>query len=243
MTDKSKLVKELFENTALYLTYDYNLRIRKETVEAFTAGREFKSVLDIPCGTGDMSVPLLHKAQKLTLVDISSNMLAIAEKQVPGDQRGKVELINKDFFETDLPEQSYDLVICLGLLAHVNSPEQLLRKLSSLLMPGGLLILQNTNSSHFYSHLIRFYLGLKNLVKRQPYSLNKVKASFVEKILKENNFEMAMTYRYNQSFLGLSNFFSNQKKYELTCWFFGDASSNKHASWGSDYTYLFRKKQ
>jgi hypothetical protein len=36
MANKSKVVKELFENTALYLTYDYNLQIRKETVEAFT---------------------------------------------------------------------------------------------------------------------------------------------------------------------------------------------------------------
>ena len=33
--DKSKVVKELFENTAQYLKYDYNLQIRKETDYTF----------------------------------------------------------------------------------------------------------------------------------------------------------------------------------------------------------------
>lgn len=239
--DKSRLVKELFEDTALYLTYDYNLRIRKETVEAFTVGMSFRSVLDMPCGTGDMSVALLNRVQKLTLVDISSNMLQLAEKKIPSEQRSKAELINGDFFDLPFKAQSFDLVICLGLLAHVNSPEQLLKKLSGLIMPDGLLIIQNTNASHFYSHLIRFYLGLRSVVKKQPYKLNKVKASLVEHILRDNGFELVRLYRYNQSFLGLSNLFSNDRKYELTRKFFGDATQARHASWGSDYTYLFRK--
>ena len=130
MTDKSTLVKELFENTALYLTYDYNLRIRKETVDAYTEGKTFQAVLDIPCGTGAMSRSLLDHTRKLTLIDISSNMLALASSNIPEDQKHKVESINADFFTLDIPPASYDLVICLGLLAHVNSPEQLLRRIA-----------------------------------------------------------------------------------------------------------------
>ena len=241
MGDRSKIVKELFENTDLYLTYDYNLQIRKETVEAFTAGMKFSSVLDMPCGTGAISLPLLESTDKLTLIDISSNMLAIAKSNIPEGSVNKVELINGDFFEMKLPEQSYDLIICLGLLAHVNSPEQLLQKVTKLLKPGGLLIIQNTDSAHFYSYLIRLYLGIKNIISKQPYKLNLVKASFVEKIVSENQLKMQACYRYNQSFLGLSNLFSNKKKYSLTRGFFGDSKKNKNASWGSDYTYLFKK--
>jgi ubiquinone/menaquinone biosynthesis C-methylase UbiE len=242
MADKSKIVKELFENTALYLTYDYNLQIRKETVETFTAGMKFSSVLDIPSGTGAISIPILDRTEKLTLVDISSNMLAIAKGTIPEKDLNKTELINADFFEIELPERSYDLIICLGLLAHVNSPEQLLQKITGLLKPGGFLIIQNTDSAHFYSYLIRFYLGIKNIISKQPYKLNLVKAEFLEKTLNENGFEKKACFRYNQSFLGFSNLFSNNKKYKLTRNFFGDASNNKHASLGSDYTYLFEKK-
>src|SRR6185369_4744075 len=104
MADRSSAVKELFENTSLYLTYDYNLQIRTETVTRFTEGKNFTSVLDIPCGTGAISAPLLSRTQKLTLVDISSNMLAIAEKNIPDEFRSKTILINQDIFKTTLPE-------------------------------------------------------------------------------------------------------------------------------------------
>jgi ubiquinone/menaquinone biosynthesis C-methylase UbiE len=243
MGDKSKVVKELFEDTGLYLTYDYNLRIRRETVATFTAGKQFTSVLDMPSGTGVISMPLLNRTEKLTLLDISSNMIALARQNVPDEQKNKVELRNSDFFETDIPAQSYDLVICLGLLAHVNSPELLLQKIAYILKPGGLLVIQNTDSSHPYSYLIRLYLWFKNLVNKQPYKLNAVKASFVENTLAENNLRQLACYRYNQSFLGFSNLFSNERKYRITRKCFGTASNNKNASWGSDYTYLFQKQQ
>ena len=189
-----------------------------------------------------MSIPLLNRTEKLSLIDISSNMLTIAKKNIPKDYLHKTEVINADFFDLNLTPNSYDLIICLGLLAHVNSPEQLITRLASILKPGGLLIIQNTDASHFYSHLIRVYLGLKNLIHKQSYRLNKVTAAFIENKLHENDLELIQYYRYNQSFLGFSNFFSNEKKYNLTRNFFGDATNPKHQSFGSDYTYLFRKK-
>lgn len=241
MADKN-LVKELFENTDLYLTYDYNLRIRKETALAFTRGMRFSSVLDMPCGTGAISIPLLSNAEKLTLLDISSNMLAIAEKNIPPEFNAKTILINQDIFETDLPAAGYDLIICMGLLAHIESPQKLLQKLASLLKPGGLLMLQNTDSSHCYSYLIRAYLGLKNLISRQPYALNKVPARFIDEFAQRNQLLLLRTYRYNQSFLGLSNLFSNERKYKLTRSLFGDANHPRCQALGSDYTYLFKKR-
>lgn len=241
MTDKSKIVKELFEDTALYLTYDYNLQIRKENLEALTKDLKYDTVLDMPCGTGSISLPLLKDAKTLTLIDISSNMLSIAKSNIPDDEKHKVTFINDDFFNIDIKPNTYDLVICLGLLAHVNSPEQLLNKLSHIISPGGHLIIQNTDSGHFYSHLIRFYLGLKNIISKQPYKLNKVKGTFLEHQVSKNGLRLIKTFRYNQSFLGLSNLFTNEKKYKLTRQFFGTVDNNKHANWGSDVTYLFKK--
>jgi ubiquinone/menaquinone biosynthesis C-methylase UbiE len=242
MADKSKVVKELFENTALYLTYDYNLQIRKETVDVFTSGMNFVNVLDVPAGTGAISIPLLSKTEKLTLIDVASNMLAIAKKSIPENYLAKTEIINADLFKLSLPENSYDLIVCLGLLAHVNSPEQLLTKIASLLKPDGILIIQNTDASHIYSYCIRFYLWFKNIIRKQSYQLNWVQAGFLEKKLRDNNLELIQSYRYNQSFLGFSNLFSNEKKYSLTRKFFGDATNPKNQSLGSDYTYLFKKK-
>lgn len=243
MDDRSRAVKELFENTELYLTYDYNLQIRKETVEAYTAGMNFANVLDMPSGTGVISIPLLNRSNKLTLIDISANMLAITKQNIPQEYLYKTEIINADFFELTLIPNSYDLIICLGLLAHVSSPEKLLIRVVSLLKPGGLLIIQNTDAAHFYAYLIRLYLGVKNLFSKQSYKLNNVKASEVKRILQDNNIELVQSYCYNQSFLGLSNLFSNEKKYTLTRNFFGDVARPKNQWAGSDYTYLFRKNK
>lgn len=243
MSERSKVVKELFENTAHYLKYDYNLTIRRETVEEFTSGHSFESVLDVPCGTGAISISILDRTKELTMVDVSANMISLAADSVPEKHIHKTKIVHADFFDINLPEHSYDLVICLGLLAHVNSPEKLLYKITALLKPGGMLILQNTDASHFYSYLIRFYLGLKNLISKQPYQLNKVSGKFTEKQLKRNNFELVKVYRYNQSFLGLSNLFSNQTKYKLTRKVFGNASYNKNSSLGSDFIYLFKNKK
>jgi ubiquinone/menaquinone biosynthesis C-methylase UbiE len=169
-------------------------------------------------------------------------MLALAEKNIPANEKQKVLFINDDFFNIDIQENTYDLVICLGLLAHVNSPEQLLTKLCKIITPSGSLIIQNTDSSHFYSYLIRTYLGLKNMITKQRYKLNKVKGSFLEQHIKKNGFELINSFRYNQSFLGFSNLFTNEKKYKVTRQFFGNVENNKHANWGSDVTYLFKKK-
>ena len=242
MQDKSQLVKEVFEDISHYLTFDYNLRIRRETVSSFIGDNNYAQVLDMPCGTGDMSVPFLNRFSELTLIDIASNMLSHAESKIPSTDRARVHLVNADFFRMDLSEKKFDLVICLGLLAHVNSPEDLLAKLASIIPQGGSLIIQNTDSSHVYSHLIRAYLAVKNVLRKQPYKFNKVPAKFVEQTLLKHGFELKRTFRYNQSFLGLSNLFSNDAKYRLTRNYFGDAEHPRHQSWGSDYTYLFVKK-
>lgn len=240
MADRD-VVKQFFEDTGRYLTYDYNLRIRQETIAYFTRDKRFAAVLDIPCGTGAISLPLLPRTEHLTLVDIASNMLAIARENIPAESGYKVTLINKDFFDIDLHPAHFDLVICMGLLAHIDSPEKLIVRLISLVKPGGMLIIQNTDSSHFYSALIRAYLGLKNIISKQPYKLNKVPASLIEKLASEKGLRQLAVYRYNQSFLGLSNLFSNEKKYKLTRNMFGDAAHPRNQWLGSDYTYAFTK--
>jgi 2-polyprenyl-3-methyl-5-hydroxy-6-metoxy-1,4-benzoquinol methylase len=240
MGGRQEAVRELFENTAQYLKFDYNLRIRKETVLAFTKDLHFKNVLDMPCGNGEISIPLAHKADHLLLMDLSSNMCRLASENITASS-DKIEIKNADFFSYDFNGRKFDLIICLGLLAHVESPKLLLDKLSGQVQPGGYLVIQNTDASHFYNYLIRTYLGVKNIFREQAYPLNSVSGSFIEKYFSEKGFKKVRQFRYNQSFLGFSNLFSNEKKYRLTRNFFGDAENPKHQAWGSDVTYFFKK--
>ena len=241
MSEKKEHVKEFFERTDVYLTYDHNLRVRRETIEGFIKAERFQNVLDLPCGTGDISVPLLNQFEHLTLVDIAINMCDLAASKVSKTDQNKVTTINADFMRSDLPDEGFDLVISLGILAHVDDPEQFMEFIARKVAKGGSLIVQNTDSGHFYSHLIRGYLGVKRAVGKDKYSMNKVRGQEVEDFFQGHGFTLEKQFRYNQSLLGFSHLFSDEQKYRMIRDMFGNEAKNKRASMGSDVTYLFRK--
>jgi ubiquinone/menaquinone biosynthesis C-methylase UbiE len=240
---KTDEVKAFFERTDVYLTYNYNLRIRMETVAAFLGERTFDHVLDMPCGTGDISVPFLERFGHLTMMDFSENMIATAKSRIAEAELDKVSFINGDFYAHDFQGKQFDLVMNIGILAHIADPMRFLDESMKLVKPGGSLILQNTDSDHWFAKLIHSYLGLRRLVGKDKYKLNKVREKDLLQKVTSNGFTLQQSFRYNQSFLGLSRFFSNELKYKLTRRYYGDADLPKNQKGGSDVTYLFRKRR
>jgi len=234
-------VKAFFEKTDVYLTFNYNLRIRAETVGAFIGEDHFQKVLDMPCGTGDISAPHIKNFGRLSLMDFSSNMVETAKNRFEDGHQSKLEFINDDFYNHDFKGEQYDLILNIGIMAHISEPWKFLEKSMSLVKPGGKLIIQNTDSKHWFAKLIHLYLSMRRLIGKDKYSLNKISEKELVKRIEAGGFELENSFRYNQSFLGLSRFFSNDLKYKLTRKYFGYVDNNKHAGEGSDATFIFRK--
>ena len=234
-------VKSFFEQTDIYFNFDYNIRLRSEIVKEFIGDKSFKNVLDMPCGNGYISLKNSSQFEKLTLVDFSENMIMLAEDIAKKENVSNATFICKDIFDTSFQEGEFDLIISLGILAHVNNIEDFLNFIQSKVKKGGSIIIQNTNSQHFYSWLIKLYLGVRKLIGKDKYTLNKVPAKLVEQHFKKAGFSLNKIYRYNQSFIGFSRLFSNEKKYQLTRKWFGNVDNNTKSSLGSDYIYLFTK--
>ena len=98
-----------------------------------------KNILDVGAGTGLMSAFFHEKYPdaKITLVDISKDMLKKAEERFDGNQN--VSFLNADFATVDLPENHYDVVVS-GLAIHHLPDElkqQLFGKIARTLKPGG----------------------------------------------------------------------------------------------------------
>lgn len=238
---KKEEVKKFFEQTNIYFNYDYNIKIRTETVAEFIGDKHYNKALDMPCGNGLISLKNSKQFTALTLVDFSENMIALA-KQIAGQEKvTNATFICGDIFETNFNDEEFDLIISLGILAHVDDIDKFLNYIQHKVKKGGTIIIQNTNSNHFYSKLIRLYLGVRKLLGKDKYKLNKVPASKVENSFKKAGFTCQNIFQYNQSFVGFSKLFSNDKKYKLTRKWFGNAAHNKNASLGSDYIYLFKK--
>lgn len=238
---KKEAVKSFFEQTNIYFNYDYNIKIRTETVAEFINNHHFQNVLDMPCGNGVISLKNSTNFEKLTLVDFSENMIKLAKEIAEKEKITNATFLQSDIYEANLNNETFDLIISLGILAHIDDIDKFLNFIQTKVKKGGTIIIQNTNSNHFYSHLIRFYLGVRKLLGKDKYQLNKVPANQVENSFKNNDFTLQKTFRYNQSFVGFSKLFSNDKKYELTRKWFGNAANNKNAKLGSDYIYLFQK--
>ncbi|MEO6965571.1 MAG: class I SAM-dependent methyltransferase, partial [Acidobacteriaceae bacterium] len=151
MTSKIERVKSLFEIPEKYLgPRQFDIQIRVETVQQFTNTQKFDRVLDIGCGNGAISLPLLPRCGRLTLVDISSRMIELARKRIPSERSNDVELINGNFLDANLEPQSFDLILCIGVLAHVDSPAAVVAKLAQLAKPGAWIVLEFTDSFHFW---------------------------------------------------------------------------------------------
>ncbi len=234
-------VKTYFEQTDIYFNFDYNIKIRTETIAELIGDTRFKNVLDMPCGNGYISLKNNSKFDQLTLVDFSENMIALAKEIGAKENATNTTFICSDIFSTNFNDEAFDLIISLGILAHVDNIDQFLSYIQGKVKKGGTVILQNTNSTHFYSKLIRLYLGVRKILGKDKYQLNKVPATQVETSFKNAGFTCVKVFRYNQSFIGFSKLFSNTKKYDLTRKWFGNVANNKNAGLGSDYIYLFKK--
>jgi malonyl-CoA O-methyltransferase len=101
----------------------------------------YKNVLDVGAGTGRYALKCARKGARVTAIDQSSEMLAVAQ------QTAHREGLPIDFhlapFEDGLPfsAKQFDLVICALMLCHVPALSRSVQELSRVLQPGGFLLI------------------------------------------------------------------------------------------------------
>jgi tRNA (cmo5U34)-methyltransferase len=99
-------------------------------------------MLDIGCGAGNNTLKLLEHLQPLDcdLVDLSQPMLERASERIGEVNEGEVRTFHGDFRDTDLPDESYDIIIAAAVLHHLRDDrdwEQAFKKIYDLMKPGG----------------------------------------------------------------------------------------------------------
>ena len=104
-------------------------------VSSFCAlrGGEVK-VLDMACGTGDVSIALRRKGLDVVGADISENMLALARKKAPG-----IDFRYGDASELPFADGSFDAVTIAFGIRNFDKRAQCIRELHRVLKNGGML--------------------------------------------------------------------------------------------------------
>jgi SAM-dependent methyltransferase len=105
----------------------------------FFEGKPPMRILDIPAGSGALSVPLRKMGHTVVCADI----IRAHQDYVHVD-------MNRDF---PFPDQSFDAVVCLEGLEHMLEPDHLLKELLRVCRVGGAVVLSTPNVQNFYSRV------------------------------------------------------------------------------------------
>ena len=228
-SDRIEKVRSLFDQRAAYLDRrQLDIRLRRETVDRVVQGKHYSEILDIGCGDGSISVPLLNSNCRLTLLDVSPGMLSIARSRVPEELLSRVKFVNQDFMQVPFEKNSFDLVICVGVLAHVVSPQDLIAKIASVLKPGGTLILECTNGHHLLDRVNQLRNHLAWLFHPPKYKMNILSATAIRKTAEQQGFKLASEFRYGLPLPGTGRFYSADGAYTTTRSLFGDIDHNRN---------------
>jgi SAM-dependent methyltransferase len=92
-------------------------------------------VLDVAGGTGALAEALLPLVGSVTVSDISEAMLA----HVPDGAETLVARAE----QLPLPDESFDLVVCIHALHHIDRPVRAIDEMARVLAPGGRLVLED----------------------------------------------------------------------------------------------------
>ncbi|MBF4473087.1 class I SAM-dependent methyltransferase [Flavobacterium sp. HJJ] len=106
------------------------------------------NVLDIGCGAGNYTLKMLSKIPNLNsvLIDLSQNMLDKAQERVLAATTGKVETIQGDIRDIELPRNHFDIILAGAVLHHLREDsdwEFVFQKLYNSLSPGGCLMISD----------------------------------------------------------------------------------------------------
>jgi S-adenosylmethionine-dependent methyltransferase len=113
-----------------------------EVVDVHVHVLDVLDVLDVGGGTGGLAVPLAALGHRVTVVDPSPDALAsLARRASESGVETNLVARQGDADDLQVPEASFDLALCHGVLEHVDDPARALAGIGRALRPGGRLSL------------------------------------------------------------------------------------------------------
>ncbi|MGL5693309.1 MAG: class I SAM-dependent DNA methyltransferase, partial [Peptostreptococcaceae bacterium] len=111
---------------------------------------EVQNILELACGTGNLTIPLTKKNYDIAGIDISDQMLSVAREKA--EKEGvELVLLQQDIAELDFDVTNLDCVLCacdgFNYVTYDDELESAFAKTHELLKPGGIFIFDI--SSHY----------------------------------------------------------------------------------------------
>lgn len=193
-----------FAEPSRYLRNDAHLAVRERALYELVGDVTGARVLDAGCGDGRLSCPLLERGNDVTFLDLSAEMLELARRRVPPEHAARARFIEGPLerFEGQGP---FDLVLCIGVLAHVPDLDVAMRALASLVRPGGRCVVQLTDHGVWLGRAARALSRLKARLRPvRDYELKETPRAAIVAALEALGFRLVDERRYHVLLPGMS---------------------------------------
>ena len=127
---------------------------RLQVIDNWFGSVKGATVVDLGCGGGLLSVPMLERGANVIGVDLSSGSLETAKRM----SNGKGKYLQGDIRKVELPNGCADFVLLADVLDHIQDYFKALAEARRILKPGGLLYV-NTINRTFRSWFFALLLG------------------------------------------------------------------------------------
>jgi 2-polyprenyl-3-methyl-5-hydroxy-6-metoxy-1,4-benzoquinol methylase len=133
-------------------SYAYQNR-RKETLQAIQkVAVPGAKILDLAAAQGNFSLALAELGYEVTRNDLRADLVEYVKQK---HEKGLIHYAVGNSFELEFSEL-FDMVLIAEVIEHVAHPDEFLRKVASLVKPGGYIVMTTPNEGYFRNKLPRF---------------------------------------------------------------------------------------
>jgi 2-polyprenyl-3-methyl-5-hydroxy-6-metoxy-1,4-benzoquinol methylase len=119
--------------TACERRWNHNIHYHRVLLEAVPEG--CMSALDVGCGEGVLARRLRRSVMRVSAIDVDRDSIAVARQR---DVASEIDYRLGDFLTAPFEPESFDFVVCVAALHHMD-PAAALQRMRELLRPGGTL--------------------------------------------------------------------------------------------------------
>jgi ubiquinone/menaquinone biosynthesis C-methylase UbiE len=173
------------------LESDFQQRRLKATLDLIpkSAKNENLKLLDIGCGEGHFTDVIKKEFPNFEVhgLDYSVSAIDFAHKKFPD-----IKFVTANAYYPPYQNEYFDIVVCNNLWEHVPDPLKMLRAMSRVLKPNGLVII-STPSRYRFSNLIKVMVG-QEIAFMSSYHVTEYSIGQVKEQLRWENFKTECVY-------------------------------------------------